>query len=189
MPGSWQSAQNHVAASGSLPQIWTLVSSVYSAQSDARLRRPDAFTLQFGSKDVVTAMRIYRDQFRPSAVLEEPYSLLSVGAIALNDPAEARRHASATAMGMMRMFMGQGFSISHPDDVEMEASGVREGQFIREWTDRTLHGTAMDLAQGLATLHEHTQVDEVMLVTGGHARAVHTRTLDLIADHCSLPEL
>ena len=188
VPGPWQSEQNHVTGSDSLPQIWILGSSVYSAQLAARLGRPYAFALQFGSADVVSAMQIYREQFRPSVVLAEPYSLLSIGTIALDDPAEARRQASTSAMGMMRMFLGQGFSIPHPDDVERMASGVREGHFIREWTDRTLHGTAADVAHGLEAVHQHTQVDEVMLVTGGHSREVHTRTLELIADHYSLPE-
>ncbi|AUI51827.1 LLM class flavin-dependent oxidoreductase [Arthrobacter crystallopoietes] len=187
VPGPWQDEQNQVPRTQTGPDVWILGSSVYSAHLAARLGRPYAFALQFGSADVLNAMQIYRENFRPSTFLDKPYSLISVGAIANDDPAEARRQSATSAMGMMRMFKQQGFSILHPKDVEDYPATLQERQFLDEWTDRTLHGTVSEVAEGLEELHEQTRADELMLVTGGHSRAIHARTVELVAEHYGLP--
>lgn len=97
VPGPGQAEQNRVPRPTAGPGVWILGSSPYSAQLAGQLGRPYAFALQFGSADVVTAMEFYRTNFRPSAVLDAPYSLLSVGAIANDDAAEARRQSASPA--------------------------------------------------------------------------------------------
>jgi luciferase family oxidoreductase group 1 len=189
VPGPWLAEQNRVPRPETNPEVWILGSSPYSAQLAGQLGRPYAFALQFGSADVVTAMRLYRESFRPSELLAEPYSLVSVGTIADNDPAEARRQATSTAMAMMRMFQRKPFALLPPDEVAAYPADTHERAILEEWTDRTLHGTAADVAQGLELLHRQTGVDEVMLVVGGHSRQAQTRTVELIADHYGLPVL
>lgn len=112
-------------------------------------------------------MRLYRENFRPSELLDEPYILVSVGSIADNDPVEARRQSASSAMAMMRMFQRTPFALLPPDEVEAYPANGHERAILEEWTDRTLHGTAADVAQGLELLHRQTDVDEVMLVAGG----------------------
>ncbi|WP_309107924.1 LLM class flavin-dependent oxidoreductase [Arthrobacter sp.] len=187
VPGPWQAEQNRVQQQETSADIWILGSSTYSAQVAARLGRPYAFALQFGSADVLNAVRIYRENFRPSPFLDEPYSLVSIGAVADEDPAEARRQSASTAMAMLRMFQRKSFSLLPPEEVEAFRGNGQERQVIREYTDRTLHGTAAEVAAGLEELHDQTGVDEVMLVVQGHSRRAQARTLDSIADHYALP--
>src|SRR5699024_2159249 len=85
VPGPWQNEQNRVPASQTHPQVWILGSSPYSAQLAAQLGRPYAFALQFGDADITTAMRIYRENFTPSQVLDQPYSLVSVSTMVAED--------------------------------------------------------------------------------------------------------
>jgi luciferase family oxidoreductase group 1 len=187
VPGPWQAEQNRVPQPLTSADIWILGSSIYSAQVAARLGRPYAFALQFGSADVFNAMRIYRDNFRPSPFLAEPYSLVSIGAIADEDPAEARRQSASTAMAMLRMFQRKPFALLPPEEVESFQGSFQERQVIEEYTDRALHGTAAQVAAGLEELHEQTGVDEVMLVVQGFSRRAQARTLELIADHYAMP--
>ncbi|QHK20605.1 MsnO8 family LLM class oxidoreductase [Pseudarthrobacter psychrotolerans] len=186
VPGPWQAEQNRVPQAGPGADIWILGSSPYSAQLAARLGRPYAFALQFGSADVLNALRIYREQFRPSEFLGEPYSLVSVGAVADEDPVEARRQSATTAMGMLRMFQRKSFSIFSPEEVEAFEANFPERQILEEYTDRALHGTAAEVAAGLEELHAQTGFDEVMLVVQGHSRRTQARTVELIADHYDL---
>ncbi|WP_231135493.1 LLM class flavin-dependent oxidoreductase [Corynebacterium glutamicum] len=72
------------------PELWILGSSTYSAHLAARLGRPYAFALQFGNADVETAMRIYREEFKPSDVLDSPYSMVSVKTVIADDAETAR---------------------------------------------------------------------------------------------------
>lgn len=187
VPGPWQAEQNGVPRPGTNADIWILGSSVYSAQIAASLGRPYAFALQFGSADVLGAMRIYRENFRPSRFLDEPYSLVSVGAVADEDAAEARRQSSSAAMAMLRMFQRKPFSLLPPEEVEAFQGTRQERQIIEEYTDRALHGTAAEVAAGLEELQRQTAVEEVMLVVQGYTRRAQARTLELIADHYGMP--
>ena len=183
VPGPWQAEKNRIRQPETSADIWILGSSIYSAQVAARLGRPYAFALQFGSADVLNAMRIYRQRFRPSPFLQEPYSLVSIGAIADEDPAEARRQSTSTAMAMLRMFQRKSFSLLPPEEVEAYQANSQERQVIEDYTNRALHGTAADVAAGLEELHGQTGADELMLVAQGYSRSAQARTLELIADH------
>lgn len=183
VPGPWQAEQNRVPRPNTTADIWILGSSVYSAQVAARLGRPYAFALQFGSADVLNAMRIYRENFRPSQYLAEPYSLVSIGAVADEDPAEARRQASSTAMAMLRMFQRKPFALFPPEEVAAYQGTAQERAVIEEYTERTPHGTAADVAAALEELHQETGVDEIMLVVQGYSRHSLARTVELLADH------
>ncbi len=189
VPGPWQAEQNRVPQAKSGADIWILGSSIYSAHLAARLGRPYAFALQFGSADVLNAMRIYRENFRPSKFLDEPYSLVSVGAAADEDPVEARRQSATSAMAMLRMFQRKTFSLLPPAEVEAFQANVHEREVLEEYTDRALHGTAAEVAYGLEQLHDQTRVDEVMLVVQGHSRRAQARTVELIADHYNMPTI
>ncbi|POH58953.1 LLM class flavin-dependent oxidoreductase [Arthrobacter glacialis] len=187
VPGPWQAEQNRVPQPETSADIWILGSSPYSAQLAAQLGRPYAFALQFGSADILTALRIYRENFRPSRFLAEPYSLVSVGVVADEDRVEARRQSASGAMAMLRMFQGKPYSLLPPDEVEAYQATFQERQIIEEYTDRNIHGTAAEVAKGLEKLQAQTSVNEVMLVVNGHSRRAQARTVELIADHYGMP--
>ena len=187
MPGPWQAEQNRVPPSKATTDVWILGSSTYSAHMAAQLGRPYAFALQFGSADVLNAMRIYRENFRPSQFLAKPYSLVSIGTIADEDPVEARRQSTSSAMAMLRMFQRKPFALLPPDEVAAFQGNLQEHQIIEQYTDQTLHGTAAEVAKGLEDLQEQTEVDEVMMVVQGYSRRAQLRTVELIANLYGMP--
>lgn len=187
VPGPWQNAQNRVPAPVTHPQQWILGSSPYSAQLAAQLGRPYAFALQFGDADITTAMRIYRESFTPSAVLDRPYSLVSVSAIAAEDAAEAKREASTSAMAMLRMFKREPYALLSPGEVAAYDATANEQAILDMYTNRTFAGTAETVAHRLEELQEQTAVDEVMVVLGTHSRGADVRTAELLAEHYGAP--
>jgi luciferase family oxidoreductase group 1 len=189
VPGPWQAKENRVPASLTAPEVWVLGSSPYSAQLAGQLGRPYAFALQFGDADVDTAMRLYRESFRPSDILAEPHTLVSVPAAISDDPAEAKRQAATSAMAMLRMFRSEGYLLLPPDEVEAYPATIQERQILDAYIGHSFHGTAATVADRLEALHERTGVDEVMLVVGGHSAALDQRGITLIADHYKLPHL
>ncbi|WP_313818188.1 LLM class flavin-dependent oxidoreductase [Citricoccus sp.] len=186
VPGPWSADLNRVSRP-SIPDVWILGSSPYSAQLAGRLGRPYAFALQFGSNEAEYAMDLYRQNFRPSEVLDEPYTLVSVGAVADDDPVEARRQSSSGAMAMLKMFKRESYHLLPPEEVEAYPATHQERAILDEWTDKTMHGTSATVAAGLERLQQGTGADEIMLVVGGHSRGVQARTVELIADHYGLP--
>lgn len=183
VPGPWQNVENRVPASKFSPELWILGSSRFSAQLAARLGRPYAFALQFGDADIATALQMYRDNFQPSEVLSAPYTLVSLGVVAHDDPNEAYRQARTAAMAMLRMFKRESYSLLPPEEVKNYPATLDERQILDVYTRRFVNGTGTNVAAALDRLYEQTQVDEIMLVTMGSSRAVHVRTLELIAQH------
>ncbi|MBC7304670.1 MAG: LLM class flavin-dependent oxidoreductase [Nocardia sp.] len=187
VPGPWQAAENRVPETSTGPDIWMLGSSPYSARLAARLGRPYAFALQFGDADVDTALRLYRQEFRPSEALAEPRTLLSVPAAISEDPAEAERQARTSAMAMLRMFQREGYLLLPPDEVEAYSATTQQQQILDAYTNRSFHGTPTAVADRLESLYERTRVDELMLVVGGHSSALDEHGIGLMADHYDLP--
>lgn len=186
VPGPWQADQNRVPRPETAPDVWILGSSPYSARLAGQLGRPYAFALQFGDADVASAMRLYRESFRPSAVLAEPHTMVSVGVVADDDALKARRQTTSTAMAMLRMFQGKGYTLLPPEEVEAYTATRQEQQILDEYNRCFLNGTGPEVAASLEQLHAQTGVDEVMLVVMGYSRQAQARTVELIADHYRL---
>lgn len=187
VPGPWQAAQNRVIAPSTGPEVWMLGSSPYSARLAAHLGRPYAFALQFGDADIDRAMRIYREEFQPSESLSEPHTLVSVPVAISDDPVEAKRQASTSAMAMLRMFRREGYLLLPPDEVQAFSATPQERQVLDAFVGGSFHGTPATVAERLESLHERTGIDEVMLVVGGHSSALDQDGIELIADHYDLP--
>lgn len=93
VPGPWQDAENGVARSFERPPVWLLGSSGYSAQLAAHLGFPFAFAAHLADENLEAALALYRTNFRPSAVLDRPYVIVSSGVMAADDEREAQRQS------------------------------------------------------------------------------------------------
>ncbi|HCL24156.1 MAG TPA: LLM class flavin-dependent oxidoreductase, partial [Halomonas sp.] len=71
-----------VPGQGTHVPIWLLGSSGYSAQLAAKLGLPFAFAAQFAPGYLFEALRLYRDNFRPSKHLEAPYAMVGLPVMA-----------------------------------------------------------------------------------------------------------
>ena len=91
-----------VPADVALPPIWLLGSSGYSAALAAACGMGFAFAHHFADHDAASAMRSYRDNFKPSATLARPYALLGTAAIAADTDAEAERIAASAELHYVR---------------------------------------------------------------------------------------
>lgn len=183
VPGPWQAEINRVPGTVSLPDVWILGSSTYSASLAGQLGRPYAFALQFGDSDVEGAFELYRKSFRPSGIIDEPHTLVSVLATADESEEEARRQALSNSMAMLQMFQRKPFTYFPPEEIENYPANLHERQVIESYVRSTYHGTPDQVAQRLEQLHERTAADEIMMVVSGFTRESLNTTVDLMADH------
>src|SRR5262249_38768054 len=77
-----------------LPPIWLLGSSSYSAKLAAMVGMGFSFAHHFSDHDAVAPMLAYREQFQPSATLEQPYAILACAVVCADTEAEAERLAA-----------------------------------------------------------------------------------------------
>ena len=74
---------------GSNVPIWLLGSSLFSAQLAAAKGLPYAFASHFAPRYMHDAIRLYRENFRPSEVLDKPYVMLGVPLMAADTNEQA----------------------------------------------------------------------------------------------------
>lgn len=162
----------------STPSVIPLGSSGFSAQLAGILGLPFGFAHHFDMGGTVEAMDIYRDSFRPSPVLSEPYGIVTASTIAadtaehaefLAAPAILRRYGIRT--GRRGPMLSPEDARAHPDFAAAEAM-----------RGTALIGTADEVVAGMHELAERTGADELMLYTSTFALEDRIHSLELIAD-------
>lgn len=142
--------------------IWILGSSTDSAYLAAELGLPYAFASHFAPAQFHRAIAIYRQHFKPSDVLSEPYVLACVNVIAADTDDEA--HVLATSM--YQMFLGivtNSRRPLQPPVPSMEPYWSPEiEQAVRQMTACTFIGGPESLSRQLSTFIAETEVDELM---------------------------
>src|SRR5688500_1913138 len=110
--------------------LWLLGSSLYSAQLAARLGLPFAFASHFAPDYLLHALEVYRESFRPSRELKEPYAMACLNVFAADTDAEARRLYTSLQQAFINLRRGRPGPLPPPveaiEDVasEMELAGV-----------------------------------------------------------------
>jgi len=145
--------------------VWLLGSSTYSAQLAAMLGLPFGFASHFAPTHLFEALRLYRENFRPSKFLDAPYVLACVNVIAADTDQEAEKLATSFYQVMLGMFRSDRRPLPPPVDT-ME--GV--------WTDPEKYGVLNMMTYSFIGSKEHvqtslqkfiddTQVDEIMVAS------------------------
>lgn len=170
------------------PPVWLLGSSGFSARLAGSLGLPFAFAHHFSAHNTIPALDLYRDSFRPSEVLDEPYALIGVSALAADDPEEARRQVLTGALSMLRLRTGRPGLIPTPEEAEAYAFSPTEQDFVSGWLANIVHGTPDEVRTGLDDLRKRTGADELMITANAHGGEARLRSYELIADAYGLPD-
>ncbi|MGW7195457.1 LLM class flavin-dependent oxidoreductase [Streptomyces chryseus] len=171
------------------PPIWLLGSSGFSARLAATLGLPFAFAHHFSAQNTIPALDLYRESFRPSAVLDAPYALIGVSALAADDEEEARRQVLTGALSMVRLRTGRPGLIPTPEEAAAYAFSPLEREFVDSWLGNVVHGTPDAVRSGLDDLAKRTGADELMITANAHGGDARLRSYELIADAYGLPRL
>ncbi len=99
---------------GAAVEMWLLGSSLFGAQLAAQLGLPYAFASHFAPDHLDAALKLYREQFRPSAALERPHAMAAMTVIAAESDGEAQLLASSLDQGFVRLRTGQPGRLSPP---------------------------------------------------------------------------
>src|SRR6478752_2641309 len=87
--------------------VWILGSSTFGAQLAAHLGLPYAFASHFAPQQLMQAIRIYRETFKPSAQLSKPYVMLGFNVFAAETDEEAQFRASSWQQAFVNLRSGR----------------------------------------------------------------------------------
>ncbi|MGP3950219.1 LLM class flavin-dependent oxidoreductase [Streptomyces sp. 7N604] len=187
VPGPIQATAPGGVQSPARPPVWLLGSSGFSARLAGMLGLPFAFAHHFSAANTIPALDLYRESFRASAVLQEPYALIGVSALASEDEKEARRQVLTGALSMVRLRTGRPGLIPSPEEAEAYEFSPVEREFVDSWLSNVVHGTAEEVRDGLDALAKRTGADELMITANTHTPAARLRSYELIAEAYGLP--
>lgn len=187
VPGPVQATSPGGVQSPHRPPLWLLGSSGFSAQLAGSLGLPFAFAHHFSAANTLPALDLYRSSFRPSEVLDAPYALIGVAALAADDEQEALRQVRTGALSMIRLRTGRPGLVPSPEETEAYDFSEPERAFVDSWLSNVVHGTPDQVRKGLDALVERTGADELMITANAHSGSARLRSYELIADAYGLP--
>jgi luciferase family oxidoreductase group 1 len=167
---------------GSVPQVWLLGSSGYSAQLAGLLGLPFSFAHHFSAENTLPALAAYRSSFRPSAFLAQPHAMVAVAVIVADTEVEARRLATSGELSFVRLRSGRPSTLPSPQEAAQYAFTPGERQLLDSRTLSSVVGDPAQVRRQLDDLVERTGADELMVTTMVYDPAARLRSYSLLAE-------
>jgi luciferase family oxidoreductase group 1 len=162
-----------------LPPIYLLGSSDYSAQLAGHIGAAFSFAHHFANFDAAEAMRLYRDNFRPSPSHDKPYAILATHVVCADTDEEAERLASTVDLNIVRRAKGEYLPLASPEEaLSYDYSPVDKAR-VAQNRARLSVGSPATVKARLTPLVETTKADELMVTTMifDHAARKHSYAL------------
>ncbi|WP_022824719.1 LLM class flavin-dependent oxidoreductase [Hymenobacter norwichensis] len=159
--------------------IYVLGSSTDSAYLAAALGLPYAFASHFAPAQLLAALKIYRQNFRPSAVLAQPYVITCVNVIAADTDAQAEYLSTSLKQFMMSVVTGRPTQMPPPVDSMHTIWGPMEQQAVEQMLAYSFIGGKATLQADLQEFIDLTQTNEIMAISNifSHEERLHSYQL------------
>lgn len=143
--------------------IWILGSSTYGAQLAAMLGLPFGFASHFAPGMMMDAIAIYRQRFRPSAQLSEPYVMLGVNVIAAETDQEARYLFTSVQQSFVNIRSGRPSPLPPPVEGFEESLDRYARSMINDALSCAIVGSPETVRQGMEAFIARTGASELMV--------------------------
>ena len=161
--------------------IWILGSSTFGAQLAAHLGLPYAFASHFAPQQMMQAIQIYRETFKPSAQLAKPYVMLGFNVFAAETQAEAEFRASSWQQAFVNLRSGRPGRLPPPIEGYREKVGPAERSLLDSVLSCSAVGTREKVRDGVAAFIERTGADELMVTSQVFDHASRLRSYEILA--------
>lgn len=179
---NYDSRVRAIPGEGTNVPIWILGSSTESAHLAASYGLPYAFASHFAPTHFFEAIQIYRQNFRPSEVLQKPYVLSCVNVVAADTDKEAERLSTSLKMLFMGIVTNKRRLLQPPvDSMEGIWSDI-EAAAVEQMLDFTFIAGPEKLKEQLQSFLKHTQVDELMVTSHIYDHQARLRSYEIVAE-------
>ena len=162
--------------------IWLLGSSTFSARLAAELGLPFAFASHFAPDELFDAISLYRNRFRPSQQLREPYVAVGVPVIAAASDQLANKLATTTMQKFLGLIRGQPIQGKPPIDNMDEIWSEAEKAAVYSRLQIAVIGSPSTVESKLNQLIKATKADELIVVSDMFHHSDRLRSYEILAD-------
>jgi luciferase family oxidoreductase group 1 len=162
--------------------VWILGSSTYGAQLAAHLGLPYAFASHFAPGEMMSAIRIYRETFRPSARLARPYVMLGFNVFAADTDAQAQALFSSVQQAFVNLRSGRPGKLPPPRPGYADALDEGERAMIGQALACSAVGSPLTVRAAVDAFVARTGADELMVTSQIWDPAARVRSYELLAE-------
>ncbi|MEU9805498.1 LLM class flavin-dependent oxidoreductase [Mycobacterium sp. NPDC050853] len=166
--------------------LWLFGSSKgESAQVAARRGLPFVASYHTTPWSTLEAVEAYRDAFRPSSALTQPYVIVSADAVAADDEQTARHLTSTFGQWVHSIRSGRG-AIPYPNPDDAQPLTDEERQQVEDRVTTQFVGDAGQVVERLDALARVTGADELVITSITHRHEDRLRSYELVAKEWGL---
>ncbi|MDB5292234.1 MAG: alkane 1-monooxygenase [Phycisphaerales bacterium] len=180
-PGPGQAVRAIPGAGLHVP-VYLLGSSDFSARLAAGLGLPFAFASHFAPDYLHVALEVYREQFRPSPQLDQPYAMVGVNVVAADTDEQARRLFTTLQQQFLNLIRRVPGEIPPPVDSMDGRWSPAEQAHVNHMTHYSVVGSPQTVRQGLEQLLEDTGADEIIATASIHDHPARLHSFEIAAD-------
>lgn len=167
--------------SGTNVPIWLLGSSLFSAQLAGEKGLPYAFASHFAPRYMHEAIRVYRNHFKPSEVLDKPYVMLGVPLLAADTDEQANHLATSAYQRILALIRGHSL-VQRPPVQSMEGLWLpHEKEAVGSFFGMAVVGGPDKVRARLEVLLEQTGADELIFTCDMYDFADRVHAFDILA--------
>ncbi|MFD1544136.1 MsnO8 family LLM class oxidoreductase [Nonomuraea guangzhouensis] len=172
-----------VPGEGAEVELWILGSSGgQSAQVAGERGLPFAANYHVSPSSVLDAVEAYREAFKPSKALAEPYVIVSADVVVAADDATARELAKPYGLWVRSIRTGEGArTYPTPEEADAHVWSAGDLALVKDRIDTRFVGTPDAVAERLHVLRKVTGADELLVTTITHDHADRVRSYELLA--------
>ncbi len=177
-----------IPGKGTHVPLYILGSSLFGAQLAAVLGLPYAFASHFAPHSLFDALEIYRENFKPSEQLAEPYAMAGIGVIAAAGRESAEKQLEITRRVRVKSLFKSNSGGKMSEDEVDEVLGSYRAKVVDEMMTYTGVGTGEEAAAYLADFQAKTGVQELITVHYSDSVENRVRSVEILAEAAGLGE-
>ena len=162
--------------------LYILGSSTNSAHLAAAKGLPYAFGSHFASTHLHSALGIYKQEFQPSEVLNQPYTIAGVNVIIADTDAEAQILFTSLIKMFYGIFTGASKPLQPPVEMDDELRQMFQHPTVYQTLKYSFVGSKATVKAGIQRFLEDTQVDELMVSSNVFGFENRIKSVELLAE-------
>jgi len=147
----------------------------------ALLGLPFAFASHFAPADLLPALAIYREHFRPSEQLVKPYVLCGFNVFAADSDDEARFLSTSMLQAFVNLRTGRPSTLPPPLQGYEETLPPQAREVLAQVLSCSAIGSPDTVRRALRAFAERTGADELMLTSTMYDHAARLRSFEIAA--------
>lgn len=162
--------------------IWILGSSTDSAYLAAAYGLPYAFASHFAPQQFLSAIKIYRDNFKPSLQLQQPYVMACVNAVVADTDMEARRLSTSLKQLFIGVITGKRQLLQEPVNSMDGIWSEMEEEAVSQMLAVSFIGGKAEVSADLDSFINQTQVNEIMVTSHIYDHNARLKSYEILSD-------